>query len=125
MNLVETALLWSGVLVCGGVGAVLRFLVDGAVTRRVISRFPVGTLVVNLSGAFALGFFDGLVLSNHAALVVGTGLIGSYTTFSTWMFESQRLGEEQQARRALANIIVSLAAGLGFATLGLQIGAQL
>lgn len=113
---------WAGVALCGGLGSVLRFVVDGAVLRRVSSGLPVGTLVVNLSGAFVLGLLDGLVLSHDAALVVGTGVIGAYTTFSTWMLETQRLAEERRLGAAAVNVVLSLAGGLLVAWLGLKVG---
>lgn len=119
-----TALAWFGLAVAGGAGAVLRLVVDGALSRWG-SGLPVGTLVVNLSGAFVLGVVDGLVLPVHAALVVGTGLIGAYTTFSTWMFETQRLAEERRLLPAVANVVVSVAAGVGAAVLGLWAGGGL
>jgi CrcB protein len=118
-------LVWCGVMVCGGAGAVLRFLVDGAVTRRLSGTFPAGSLVVNFSGALALGLIDGVVLSKDAALLVSTGVIGGYTTFSTWMFETQRLGEERELRAASGNLALSLAGGLALAGLGLWIGGRL
>ncbi len=71
-------------------------MVDRAVSKRVGRPFPFGTLAVNLSGALLLGFFAGLALSPHVALLAGTAFVGSYTTFSTWMLETQRLGEERQ-----------------------------
>ncbi|MGH3413823.1 MAG: fluoride efflux transporter CrcB [Marmoricola sp.] len=117
-----TALVWVGVLLAGGLGAVLRFLVDGAVNRVVRTGLPAGTLVVNVSGALVLGLLDGVVLPSELALLVGTGLVGSYTTFSTWMFETQRLVEERQAARALQNLVVSVAVGLAAAWLGLWLG---
>jgi CrcB protein len=122
---VASALAWGGVVAAGGVGAVLRFLVDGAVTRRWGGGLPVGTLLVNLTGAFVLGLLDGLVLPAHEALVVGTGLVGAYTTFSTWMFETQRLVEERQLLRAWANLALSVALGLAVAALGLWAGGGL
>lgn len=120
-----TAAVWAGVVVMGGVGAVLRFLVDRAVSARVARVFPYGTLVVNLSGALVLGLLAGLALSPHLALLIGTALVGSYTTFSTWMLETQRIGEERQFWPAAANVVVSLALGLGAAALGLWIGDRL
>jgi len=117
-------LAWVGLAVAGGVGAVLRLLVDGAASRWG-SGLPVGTFVVNVSGAFGLGLLDGLALPAHAALVVGTGLVGAYTTFSTWMFETQRLAEERQLLPALGNLVLSVAVGIGAAVLGLWIGGGL
>jgi CrcB protein len=115
---VTGVLVWTGVLFAGGIGAVLRFLLDGAVGRRANGPFPFGTLAVNISGALVLGLLSGLALSHNLALVAGTGVIGSYTTFSTWMLETQRLGEERQGRRALVNIVGSLVLGIGAAALG-------
>jgi CrcB protein len=120
-----TALVWAGVVVLGGVGAVLRFLVDGAVSARAGRAFPYGTLVVNLSGAFVLGLLAGLALDRTAALLAGTAAVGAYTTFSTWMFETQRLGEDRQVRPLLANLGVSLVAGLAVAELGRWVGGGL
>ena len=120
-----TVAVWIGVMIIGGVGAVLRLLVDRAVSKRVAGPFPFGTLAVNLSGALLLGFFAGLALSPHLALLVGTAFVGSYTTFSTWMLETQRLGEERQVVAAFANVVVSVALGVAAAWLGQSIGAAL
>ena len=120
-----TIAIWAGVLVIGGIGSVLRFLVDGAVARRVIRSFPFGTLTVNISGAALLGFLGGMALSRHAALLIESAFIGSYTTFSTWMLETQRLGEERQLWSAGANVAVSVALGMAAALLGQWIAGQL
>lgn len=105
-------LLWLGVALAGGAGAVLRFLVDRAVAGRTARSFPLGTTTVNLSGAVALGVIGGLALPPAAVLLAGTALIGSYTTFSTWMLETHRLGAEHQFRTAAANLVVSVVLGL-------------
>jgi CrcB protein len=120
-----TAAVWAGVLLLGGVGAVLRFVVDRTVAASLARSFPFGTLAVNLSGAMVLGLLSGLTLSPHAALLAGTALVGSYTTFSTWMLETQRLGEERQVWPAVANIVISVAIGLVAAWLGQWIGGRL
>lgn len=120
-----TPLVWTGVALLGGVGALCRFLVDRAVSARHTRGFPFGTLVVNLSGALLLGFLGGLVLSPHVALLAGTAFVGSYTTFSTWMLETQRLGEERQVWPAVANIVVSTVLGLAAAGFGLWLGTRL
>jgi fluoride exporter len=117
-------LVWSGVALVGGIGSVLRFVIDRAVARRVARAFPFGTLAVNITGAFLLGFLGGLALSRDAALVAGTGFVGAYTTFSTWMLETHRLGEERQTWTALANIVVSVALGVAAAVLGQWLAAQ-
>jgi CrcB protein len=113
-----TVLVWTGVMLIGGIGSVLRFLVDRAVARRAARSFPFGTLTVNISGAALLGFLGGLALSKYAALLAGTAFVGAYTTFSTWMLETQRLSEERQIRSAFANIVVSVILGMAAAVLG-------
>jgi CrcB protein len=118
-------LIWLGVTATGGLGAVLRFVVDGGVSARTGRGFPYGTLAVNLSGAVLLGLLTGLSLNPAAALVIGTGAVGAYTTFSTWMFETQRLGEDRQVGRLVANIVLSVLAGLLAAAIGEAIGAAL
>ncbi|AKN17762.1 fluoride efflux transporter CrcB [Mycobacterium haemophilum] len=120
-----TAAVWAGVMLIGGIGSVLRFLVDRAVARRVARSFPFGTLTVNVSGAALLGFLGGLALSKDAALLAGTAFVGAYTTFSTWMLETQRLGEERQTRSAVANIVVSVVLGIAAALLGQWVAEQL
>jgi CrcB protein len=111
-------IVWVAIAVLGGVGAVLRFLLDRAVARRAALLFPLGTLAVNVSGAALLGVVSGLALSPAAAMVAGTALIGSYTTFSTWMLETHRLGEERQLGLAAANIVLSVVFGLAAAMAG-------
>jgi CrcB protein len=118
-------MLWLGVVLAGGVGAVLRFLVDRAVARRAARSFPLGTLAVNISGAAVLGLLGGLALSRHTALLAGTAFVGSYTTFSTWMLETQRLSEERQVRNAVVNIVVSIVLGIGAVLFGQWIAGRL
>jgi CrcB protein len=118
-------MLWVGVVLAGGIGAVLRFLVDGAVARRAGKSFPFGTLAVNISGATLLGFLGALALNRYAALLAGTAFVGSYTTFSTWMLETQRLGEERQVRNAVANVVASIVLGIGAALFGQWIAGLL
>ncbi|MCA1698807.1 MAG: fluoride efflux transporter CrcB [Actinobacteria bacterium] len=109
----------------GGVGAVLRFILDGAVQRRVAGGFPAGTLTVNLMGSFALGVLIGVGVAGDAFLLLGTAALGSFTTFSTWMLEADRLGEDGELAQAGLNIAVSLAGGLLAAALGRGLGGLL
>jgi fluoride exporter len=120
-----SVLVWVAVVIIGGAGSVLRFLVDRAVVTRVGRDFPFGTLVINLSGAVILGFLTGLALSKDQALLAGTAAVGSYTTFSTWMFETERLAEDGEIGRAAANVVVSLVLGVAAAALGNWIGGRL
>jgi CrcB protein len=113
-----TLLVWLGVAALGGVGALLRFALDGIVAGRLGRDLPAGTLAVNVSGAFALGFVAGSTLTGDALLLAGTALLGSYTTFSTWMLETQRLAEEGELAAAVSNSLLSLAVGLAAIALG-------
>ncbi|HEX2212280.1 MAG TPA: fluoride efflux transporter CrcB [Mycobacterium sp.] len=116
---------WVGVAVLGGIGAVIRFLVDRAVSVRLAGAFPSGILVVNLSGALLLGLLGGLAPDNTTALLAGIALIGSYTTFSTWMLQTLELGEGRRYWLAVANIVLSLALGILGAASGWWIGIRL
>ena len=118
-------LIWAAVILIGGAGSVVRFLADGLVSSAAGRDFPFGTLAVNVSGAMILGLLTGLALGHDQALLAGTAAVGSYTTFSTWMFETDRLAEERQFRHAAANVIVSLILGVAAAALGRLIGAHL
>jgi fluoride exporter len=115
-------LVWVGVGALGGIGALLRFLLDAAVSERAGSRLPWGTFVVNISGSFALGVLAGASVSGDALMLAGTATLGSYTTFSTWMFETHRLAQDGERVIAVANIVLSLALGLGAVALGRWLG---
>jgi CrcB protein len=123
---VVTALL---VVVCGGLGAVARFVLDDLVDeRRAGTRageYPLGTLVVNLSGSFLLGLVVGLGASHRVQLVVGTATLGSYTTFSTWMLEGHRSAQDGDARLAWRSVVIALVTGLAVAWLGRVVGRAL
>ncbi|HEU4657519.1 MAG TPA: fluoride efflux transporter CrcB [Capillimicrobium sp.] len=118
-------LLWLGVGALGGVGAIARFVVDAAVSSRFGGALPLGTLVVNLSGAVLLGLLAGLALRGDALLLAGTALLGSYTTFSTLAFESHRLAEEGEGRAMALDLGLSLALGLAAVAAGRAIGELL
>ena len=118
-----TAIDWFALALLGGCGAVLRHAVDGWVERRSEAAFPFGTLVINVSGAFALGVMTGAHVSSSSLFVGGTGLIGSFTTYSTWMFETQRLTEQGEHALATWNIAITLFAGLAAGGAGWALGS--
>jgi CrcB protein len=109
---------WVGVGILGGCGALARFGLTLFVADRLHPHFPAGTLLVNLSGAFLLGLLAGGSVDGDARLLLGVGLLGSYTTFSTWMVETQRIGEAGKTRIAVANVVLSVVLGLAGAALG-------
>jgi CrcB protein len=122
---VSTALLWVGVLTLGGCGAVLRTTLGPAIDRHQRNAFPLGTFIINISGACAAGLLYGAAISDDAHFLFGTALVGAYTTFSTWMGDSERLLRQGHVEAALANVFVSLALGFGAALLGKIIGESL
>jgi fluoride exporter len=120
-----TALL--AVLVAGFAGAVARQEAFSAIQERVRTKFPVGILVVNLSGAFVLGLLFGLGVTtarpHWLALGVQTGFIGAYTTYSTWAVDSLTLARAGTPRQAVLNLVGSLVAGVLLAWAGATLGA--
>ena len=113
---------WLGVAVLGGVGANARFLVHTLVAGRVGSVLPLGTLVVNASGSLLLGLLAGVALSGDALVLAGTATLGSYTTFSTWMLETELLAGNGRRAAALLNVLLSVALGVGAVALGRAVG---
>jgi CrcB protein len=114
---------WLAVPVVGGLGALLRVVIDTEVQIHRPGRFPLGTLAVNASGSFALGFLTGLGLGGATLVVLGGGLVGAYTTFSTWMVETWELAEDDLWHQAGLNLAVSLAVGLTCAGAGWALGS--
>ena len=104
-------------------GALARYLLDQAVAQKWESSFPWGTWVINVSGSFILGLITGLALHHglnaHVVTVLGTGVCGGYTTFSTFNVETIRLTEDGSLVGAAGNIAGSIAAGLLAAAAGL------
>ena len=111
----------------GGVGAGLRYLVDRLLTPASGQRFPVGILVVNVSGSFALGIITGLgtAIAPELSMVLGLGLLGGYTTFSTVSVETVLLAQRRRWRDAAANLFCTLALAALAAGAGLLLGAWL
>ncbi|GHH10420.1 fluoride efflux transporter CrcB [Streptomyces lanatus] len=116
---------WLLVVAGAMVGAPLRYLTDRAVQSRHDSVFPWGTFVVNISGSLILGLLTGAVAagaaSSHVQLLLGTGLCGALTTYSTFSYETLRLTETGAGLYAAANIVGSVTVGLGAAFLGASI----
>ena len=111
------------VALAGAFGALARYAVHTLVQSRVAGLFPFGTVAVNLSGSFALGVFAGLTLYHgldpDVRVVVGTGFIGAYTTFSSFSYETLGLFDDGAPRAALVNAFGSIATGMLAATAGL------
>lgn len=121
-------LIFAALSIAGGLGAALRFLTDGLLRARVRTTLPVGTLAINVLGSLLLGLITGLTL-NHLLpeelhLVLGGGLMGGFTTFSTASYETVRLAQDRRYLAALANGVGMLIASVAAAGFGLWIGFQ-
>lgn len=112
-------------LLAGASGALARFLVDALIKQRWRSPFPLGTVVINVTGSLLLGVLAGLVLfhgqSSVWQTVVGTGFCGGYTTFSTASFETVRLVQQDRRMLALTNAIGSLVSSVAACAVGLAL----
>lgn len=121
---------WLWVAAGGAVGSLLRYQVAGAVQRWNGSDWPLGTLAVNLAGSLVIGGITHLVLargmfSAEARLFVMVGLLGGFTTFSTFSIETLRLLQQGAWEYALANAALSVAGGLAAAWAGFALIALL
>ncbi|MER7762736.1 fluoride efflux transporter CrcB [Streptomyces sp. NPDC097619] len=120
---------WLLVAVGAAIGAPLRYLTDRAVARRHADAFPWGTFTVNAAGSLLLGLLSGLLLAHGGSpgwrALVGTGLCGALTTYSTFSYETLRLAEGGRRFLAAANVTASVLAGLGAVFLGLRVAQGL
>jgi len=116
---------WIGVALLGGAMAVARFALDAVLSDHPIQPFPLGILVVNLTGTLALGVAAGVALDGEARTILAGGVTGSFTTFSTWMLDTERLADVGRARLAWLNLGLSLLAGFAAVALGHWLGGAL
>jgi fluoride exporter len=120
---------WLAAVVAGGIGASLRFIVDGAVKARWRHPYPLGTTIINVTGSLVLGFLVAAVTGHsllpEVSLIAGTGLLGGYTTFSTASFETVRLAQQRRWGWSLVAGFGQLLTCVGGAALGAVIGALL
>ena len=110
----------------GGLGAGLRFVLDGLVSAARSWRYPVGTTAINLVGSLALGLLVGLassrLLGSPGLLVLGTGLLGGFTTFSTAAYETVRLAEQRRWGAAALHGVGQVVLATALAALGFVLG---
>ncbi|MFE2179192.1 fluoride efflux transporter CrcB [Streptomyces sp. NPDC059455] len=113
---------WLLVVAGATAGAPLRYLTDRAVQTQHDTVFPWGTFAVNVTGCLILGLLSGAVTygaaSHSLQMVLGTGLCGALTTYSTFSYETLRLAEDRARLFAAANVIAGVVAGLGAAFVG-------
>jgi CrcB protein len=108
------------------IGAPARYLTDRTIQSRHETTFPWGTLTVNLVASLILGLVTGLsgYMSAESTALIGTGLCGALSTFSTFSYETMQLVEERSQFYAVANVVLSVLAGLGAAALGWSVGVS-
>jgi CrcB protein len=121
---------WMLVGLGGGIGAILRYSVGRFYSDRSSSTFPLGTLTANLTGSLLIGLIFGWLLERnlgdsrwHTFLVVG--LLGGYTTFSAFAFETVSMLEDRQYTQAATYVLVSNVIGLAACAIGIAIARQL
>ncbi|QEE61435.1 fluoride efflux transporter CrcB [Salinibacterium sp. dk2585] len=124
-----TPMIFLLLAVGGGVGACIRFTVDGLIRSHMKTKFQWATTIINASGSLVLGFLTGLtmvhLLPTDLGIVIGTGLLGGYTTFSTASYETVQLIKEKRYGHAFISGVVMLVLCVALAGLGLWIGASI
>lgn len=111
----------------GGIGSVLRYLTSGVAVRWLGLDFPYGTLIVNVAGSFLIGLVQALaeetaVLPEPARLFLSVGILGGFTTYSAFSYETVRLVELDAFGRAVVNVAVTTVVCLGVCVMGLAAG---
>jgi CrcB protein len=121
---------WIAIAIGGALGSVARHAVNHVVhTRWLLTRFPAGTVVVNLTGCFIVGLLAGLIASRRIALgfywreFVFVGLLGGFTTFSTFGLDTYLLGRAHSTGSAVLNVAAQVVGGLVAVWLGYRLGA--
>lgn len=121
-----TPLVFIALAAAGGLGASSRMLLDGLIKSRVSTALPWGTIIINVSGSLVLGLLTGLAGANLLPeawhLVLGTGFLGGYTTFSTASFETVRLLQERRWVAGLVNGLGTLVFATATAAIGMWLG---
>ena len=122
---------WLAIAVGGALGSMARHGVNHLVhTRWLTTRFPAGTIAVNLVGCFLIGVLAGLVASDRIALrlhwreFVFVGLLGGFTTFSTFGLDTFLLGRTHSMAQAMVNVMLQVAGGLLAVWAGYHLGAR-
>ncbi len=116
---------WIAVALLGGLMAVARFALDAVLSDHPAAPFPLGILAVNLLGTLVLGVVAGAALGGEALVIVSGGVTGSFTTFSTWMLDTDRLAGSERRDLAVLNVGISLFAGFAAVLLGHLLGSAL
>jgi CrcB protein len=109
----------------GFFGAISRFVISKRIQGSITTGFPLGTLAVNLTGAFLLGMLTGMQINRHIHALLGIGFMGAFTTFSTLKLESEQLRKDKKYKSFYQYLVLSYSLGILFAFCGLIIGRRL
>ncbi len=124
VSAVDLLLLFLG----GGTGTLVRFMISQITMKSYPAFFPAGTLIVNVAGSFVIGILGALYLNNHisltAKLLLMTGFLGGFTTFSSFSLEVLQLIQMQKFSVALLYVMVSNILGLGLCFLGFTLAGK-
>jgi CrcB protein len=124
--LFESLLIFLGIGLAGACGAVARYLLGRAITEKVKAAFPWGTFVINVTGAFCIGTVFALAskhsLSREVQMILATGFLGGYTTFSTMQWESVQLIRDGNGLQSTLYLLATYALGLSAEAVGMWVG---
>ncbi|GAA1496307.1 fluoride efflux transporter CrcB [Paeniglutamicibacter kerguelensis] len=124
-----TPWLFLALALAGGIGASVRYVADGIIRSKVPAGYPWPTTLINVSGSMVLGFLTGLAMDSllpaDLMIVLGTGFLGGYTTFSTASYETVQLVRDRRYAAALGNGLGLAVAAVAAALLGLWLGISL
>ena len=110
----------------GGVfGSLARFSLGKFISKGYNSTFPIGTIIINITGAILLGILSSIEASRNLYLFFGDGFLGAYTTFSTFMYEGFNLFQENAKLNAFIYILMSVILGVLGYNIGTKIGPLL
>lgn len=105
-----------------GIGSLMRYIMTSLIKQRVRHNFPVATLIINIIGAFCLGYLKAIHLQNETDLLLGTGFLGGFTTFSTFQVESVGLLDEKRMVHLGGYLLLTYGCGLIAAYIGMVLG---
>lgn len=106
----------------GALGSLTRYGLGKAITEKSNTTFPIGTFIINITGAVLLGIISNLGIGRNMYLLLGDGFLGAYTTFSTFMYEGFNLFKENEKMNAFTYILGTLLLGVAGYALGFELG---
>ncbi|MBU3216741.1 fluoride efflux transporter CrcB [Clostridium estertheticum] len=111
------------VAVGGAAGSLVRYSLGKFISEKSKHSFPIGTFIINITGALLLGFVSTIGVSSNITLLLGDGFLGAYTTFSTFMYEGFNLFKEKEKLNAFIYILCTLILGIVGYVIGSKIGS--